>query len=135
MTDPIPLAAARLCDPGRQERWAFRLVLAKTYADNRSQFFREYMPDLLGFQVWKFGQNMDACTGDIDFTVAMIHQLHDRLRQMRLRLCADHGEVETLYVVLLGEIEVLRRQRGARATVEGLAHLGTVLDEAQDVRE
>lgn len=119
----IEEAGAKLRDGARRARWRYRRYLAGQY--DRDRFFRSVTPDIVGFEVCRLAAKRPALAGSPDYTASLIVALRRRLRRClgaarRLPLVPPTAlsTIETLRVVILGEIAALRRQRATRDAVK-----------------
>ncbi len=110
-------AGARLRDAARRGRWRYRRHLARRY--ERDRFFRTVRPDVVGFEAARIATLRTLLADDDAYTVKLVAALHRRLRRMAREarrapgLPGPASAAETLRVVILGELAILRRQRGA----------------------
>lgn len=110
-------AGARLRDAARRSRWRYRRHLARRY--DRDRFFRMIRPDVVGIEAARVATLRALLADDAAYTVRLVAALHRRLRRMAREarrapgLPGPASAAETLRVVILGELAILRRQRRA----------------------
>ncbi len=117
----IEKAGAALRDDARRARRRYRRYLAGRY--DRDRLFRTVTPDVVGFEVYRLGAKRSALAGDPGFTASLIAALRRRLRYAAMAARRGAGYplpgadtvCDTLRVAILGELDILRRQRPAGA--------------------